>query len=751
MVAEPANPLNQIHWEHYAQLLKSLHPLIDGVAFYAPTGACLWTSGASGDAQLDQFAQTLVTQAHGKPDDLDGRMRALRNATAYGFLIWDRLGQLLVTIVIRTLKEDEPPPPALLVQLVRPLLLCLKQELSLHVSMLALSGELTARDRDLKLLAGSPQMPVDSGVDADELGRLLQQTIEHFGCTVGALIIPERAIALIRTRHGESRGAATQLVTGTHRHLMHWVQLKQQALTFNQDGDVNESLPPAKIVAAPVRHPHSRVVGFLAFYNPSDAPDFDRRQRRLMELLTQKVTAILVTHYDLATGLLVRSSLEQQVVNQLAQRAESSAAALIYMDIDQLHVVNENYGMHVGDEVITAIAQTIRRRAPIGALCARISGDRFAIFLASTNLDEAAEAADEIRMAAAELMHPHKDGTLKVTVSAGVAALPADSQQPLSHALATAEIAAKMAKSRGRNRTETFDIGDSSMLRRLGEVQIIPTLRNAIASGRFALLAQPMLPLAFTPGAVPRFEILIRLISNSGEQLPPSKFLPAAEHYQLMPAIDRWVIERTLRELSHHASLLKGRMARFSINLSSQSIADPEMAAFIESRFVATGLAPETICFELTETVASHQLERATRFMSAVRKLGSEFALDDFGSGSSSLADLHNLPVSVIKIDGTLVRSSLTQPRAEAMVGAISQLAKSMDILAVAKSVETPALQIRMESLGVAYGQGFEIGKPVPLSEVLQDLALYEFIANREHTITTETIVEANLPPPANG
>jgi EAL domain-containing protein (putative c-di-GMP-specific phosphodiesterase class I) len=241
------------------------------------------------------------------------------------------------------------------------------------------------------------------------------------------------------------------------------------------------------------------------------------------------------------------------------------------------------------------------------------------------------------------------------------------------------------------------------------------------------------------------------LIAKSGEHLPPSKFLPAAEHYQLMPAIDRWVIERTLRELSHHASLLQGRMARFSINLSSQSIADPEMAAFIESRFAATGLPPETICFELTETVASHQLERAARFMSAVRQLGCEFALDDFGSGSFSLADLHNLPVSVIKIDGTLVRNALNQPRAESMVGAISQLAKSMDILAVAKNVETSALQIRMESLGVAYGQGFEIGKPVPLSEVLQDLALYEFISKRDQTITAPILVETDLPPSANG
>lgn len=751
MVAEQAHPLSQITWEPYATLLKSLYSLIEVVTVYAPSGACLWTSGAAVEPELEAFAKTLVSQALGKPDDLDGRMRLLRNGTAYGLLLWDRMGHRQVTIVVRTIKEDEPPPPALLVQLVRPLLLCLRQELVLQSSLLALSTELTARDRDLKLLAGSAQTPADGSVDADELGRLVQHAIEHFGCTVGALIVPERGIALIRTRHGESRSAATQLVTGTHRHLMHWIQLKQQSLTFNQDGDVNESLPPAKIVAAPVRHPQTRVVGFLAFFNPADAADFERRQQRLTELLAQKVTAILITHYDLATGLLSRSALEQQVTTELARRPESSADALIYIDIDQLHVVNENYGMHVGDEVIAAIAQIIRRRAPIGALCARISGDRFAIFINGATLDEAAEAAEEIRFAASELLHPHKEGTLKVTVSAGVAALPADSQQPLSHALATAEIAAKMAKSRGRNRTEIFDSGDSSMLRRLGEVQIVPTIRGAIASGRFALLAQPMLPLAFTPGAVPRYEILIRLIAKSGEHLPPSKFLPAAEHYQLMPAIDRWVIERTLRELSHHASLLQGRMARFSINLSSQSIADPEMAAFIESRFAATGLPPETICFELTETVASHQLERAARFMSAVRQLGCEFALDDFGSGSFSLADLHNLPVSVIKIDGTLVRNALNQPRAESMVGAISQLAKSMDILAVAKNVETSALQIRMESLGVAYGQGFEIGKPLPLSEVLQDLALYEFISKRDQTITAPILVETDLPPSANG
>jgi ammonium transporter, Amt family len=242
------------------------------------------------------------------------------------------------------------------------------------------------------------------------------------------------------------------------------------------------------------------------------------------------------------------------------------------------------------------------------------------------------------------------------------------------------------------------------------------------------LYAQPILPLSIGPGE-PRFEILVRLLTDSGELVPPVKFLPAAESYQLMPEIDRWIIKHSLAELGAHAKMLQGRVARFAINLSGQSVTDPDVAGFIESQLAASGIPADILCFELTETAAVTHLERAEAFMQRIRSLGCEFALDDFGTGASSLAYLKTLPVSVLKIDGSFVRDAISNPRSDSMVKAVAQLARTMGITTVAEFVETDELRIRMVDLGVDYGQGFAIGKPMPLAEVLQDLSLYDLVA----------------------
>jgi Amt family ammonium transporter len=222
------------------------------------------------------------------------------------------------------------------------------------------------------------------------------------------------------------------------------------------------------------------------------------------------------------------------------------------------------------------------------------------------------------------------------------------------------------------------------------------------------------------------------MVSEEGELLPPDKFLSAAERYQLLPAIDRWVVKNALNSLSAHAGALAGRGLQFSINISGPSIASEDFLEFMESSIRDSGLPPESLCFELTETAAISNLTRADRLMQRLRVLGCSFALDDFGTGLSSLVYLKSLPVSVLKIDGAFVRDASANQRTEAMVRAIAQLAHTMGMETVAEFVETDELRTRMASLGVDFGQGFAIGRPVPLPEVLGDLALYEAMAAQE-------------------
>ena len=712
----------------YGQLIRMLLPRAQSIAIYGVGGQTLWASDGQDDPDLHRLAQELVASGAASPNDIDGATRHFDGANAYAFVLRDAHGLPLAAVTLLARESGDARPFSLVLGLLRPALECLQRELGMKASLGAMSRDLSTRDRDLELLLDASADKSESARDSDELARLVQAAVDHLGCAIGALIIPERSVAIVRAQRDQPKGREAEIITRTHRHLLTWAQLQRRTMIVNKISSSSEKVPPYKILSVPVKHLSHRVIGFLALFNKADGADFALRQTRLAELLARKVTSILLTNFDAATGLLSRGAFEQQVDALLAAREKPLNDAVVYLDIDQMHVINENFGMHVGDETIAKVAEVVRRRAPLGALAARISGDRFALFLPGTAAEAAGEITEDIRSSVAELTQQRNEGVLRVSLSAGVAPLPADSKHPLSHALATAEIASKAAKDHGRDRVETYDSDDATMIRRHGEVQMIATLRDALAGDRFRLYAQPILPLSAGP-AEPRFEILIRLLSESGELLPPSKFLPAAESYQLMPAIDQWVIENALSQLGAHAAALKGRVARFAINLSGQSVTDPETARTIETQIAAAGIPSDIICFELTETAAVSHLERAEAFMQRVRNLGCQFALDDFGTGASSLAYLKSLPVSVLKIDGSFVRDAITNARSESMVKAVAQLARAMGITTVAEYVETDELRMRMANLGVDYGQGFAIGKPVPLTDVLQDLSLYELVA----------------------
>ena len=541
---------------------------------------------------------------------------------------------------------------------------------------------------------------------------------------LGALVVPERNVAMCKSRTGTKPEVG--ILTATHRHLLNWSQLQRRPLLINKANTAQGGLPPYKILSVPVRHASGRVTGFLAMFRAADAEDFDLRAERLAELLARKSSAVLQNNFDSATSLLTRQAFELQVRAALTAAGDSPSCVL-YLDGDRMHVVNDNFGMHIGDEVITKIAEVLRRKPRPGALAARVAGDRFAVFLPDCKLEFAEQIADAICRQCAELSYTRGDATVQVSASIGVAELQKE-PAALAHGMASAEIACKAAKDRGRGRVEIFQDADQSIIRRHADVLIVQRLHEALEKDRFVLFAQPILPLA-EEGGEPRFELLLRMLDGDGGILPPEKFLSAAERYQMLPRIDRWVIKNALAALRPQACMLRDRAMRFSINVSGPSIADEAFLAYLESALRDSRVPPSSICFELTETAAVSNLARADRLMQRMRALGCTFALDDFGTGLSSLTYLKSLPVTTLKIDGSFVRDSANNPRTEAMVRAIAQLAHTMGMETVAEYVESDELRMRMTTLGVDYGQGFAIGRPVPLDEVLGDLALYEAMA----------------------
>lgn len=718
--------------EPYGQLIKMLMPRALSVDVFDADGTSRWSSSTMNTTNLP----ALVAEARrGEGGTEEGLFRKLDDGTpAYLFRLCDESGALL-TVVAVTARADaqDVRPWSFVHSLLRPALEILQRELAARASIGELSQSLEVRDKDLDLLVAitseSPSGAEDVVEDdTDELRWIVQRSVEHLDCLFGALVIPEKGIAICRAAPGTTAANSSEVLTRTHRHLLTWALQQGKTLVVNKvAANSDPTALPYKILSCPVRQSSSRVVGFFALFRTENMADFDHRHTRITRLLARKIATVLQANYDTATGLLTRAAFERHAEAAL-RRAASESHCVVYVDIDQLHEINENYGMHVGDAVIVRIAEQARRSGHPRAVSARISGDRFALLLPDCELENGASVARALCEGARRLHAENgAEESPEVSLSIGVAPL-RGTEAKLDHALAAAEVACKAAKDRGRGRVEVFEEADASIIRRHSDINVTVQLREALKTGRFRLDLQPILPLQ-GGHKEPHFEILLRMLADDGSTIPPEKFLSAATRYQLMPAIDRWVIEHAIALLAENAALLRQHAACFTINISGPSLAQPDFGDFVESAVRASGLPSDSFCFELTETAAVANMGRAEVFMRRLRDFGCQFALDDFGTGFSSLAYLKALPVSMLKIDGSFVRDVLIDARSQSMVRAIAQLARTMCMETVAEYVETEEIRRRVAALGVDYGQGFCLGKPQPVADVLKDLPVFAAFA----------------------
>ena len=723
-IADTPVPVVATSFDPYGQIVKMLMPRAQSIAIYDRMGLPVWFNEGLDSPELHRLLQHSLTRELEPGSHAEGFSEAVdREHCAYVFLLRDDEQQLLgaVGTVVRESGRPGSARPFEMVQsMLGPVLECLRRELVAQYSIGDLQRSLSLRDRDLELLLGATHDDPGQGDSADDLAQLVQGCVEHLGCAVGALLIPDKNIAVCRTGRGTPPREGAAVLTRAHRPLLAWTQLHRQTLTANRPSE-SAMLGPVsyKLLSCPVMHGAQRVLGLLALFKPPSAPDFDLRQVRIVELLARRVAYILLNAYDPTTGLLTRPAFEKRVQSVLEQSTGRSHC-IVYVDIDRLHVLNENLGMHVGDEVILRVADVIRRGLPPRMVAARISGDRYAVFLADTPADAAQTLAENLRDGMARLDYIVGTQAVEVTASFGVAQV-GEGRHPLAHALAAAEIACKAAKDRGRDRVEIYEDADQSIVRRYTDVTLVGTLRGALAEDRFRLEAQAIVPLN---GAAtgPKFELLLRMTDEDGQSISPERFFSAAERYQLAPSIDRWVIGRVLGTLKAHVAELTARRACFAVNISGQSLGDPDFGAFLEEALRESGLPPALLSFELTETAAVANIVRAEALMRRLREFGCDVALDDFGRGLSSLGYLKALPVTFLKIDGSLVRDVVSDERSQAMLSAIVRLAGAMGLKTVAECVESEEIRSITRSLGVEYAQGFTIGRPAPLDQVIQAL-----------------------------
>jgi diguanylate cyclase (GGDEF)-like protein len=725
------SPPADASFDPYGRLLRMLMPSLRGIVVHDGFSNLVWASDEWDLAEEPEIVKDAIANALSDAAEYPGIVRTLdADRAVYAFAIRGEQIELLgvVSLIARLSgTQSEARPIQTVRQLVQPALECLRRELTLRSKLGSRERDLDVRERDLDLMMEISSHQSAAASDTDEFGLILKTGLERMGGVLAALWVPEKNIALSLTRSGQPM--SPESLQRAQRHLTAWMQLQQRTIVMNHISKVaSDVAAPYKILACPVRNSSERVMGVLALFNPPSAPDFDLHHTRIAEVLAKRATSIIQAQYDSSTGLMTRQAFERQATALLGSTASGNAHLILYLDIDRLHVLNETFGMHVGDDVIVSVAECMAKSLPAGALSARISGDRLAAFIPNSSMDAANIVAEKIRTAAAAIVPRAGQGSFEVSVCLGVAPI-GRSANPLAHALATAEIACKAAKDRGRDRVEMFQDSDQSIIKRHTDILVIGQLRHALSHDGFRLDAQPILPLRGNYGR-PRFELLIRMLGDRGEIIPPSKFLSAAERYQLMPTIDRWVVRRACELLGEHSASVGADMARFAINLSGQSLQDSSFLGFVIDQIKTSKLPPGVLCFELTETATIGNLANAQNFMRSLQDLGCQFALDDFGTGVSSLAYLKDLSVNYLKIDGSFVRDAIANARSESMIKAIAQLAKVMCMETIAEYVETDLLRARMADLGVDYGQGFAMGKAQPLEVLLQELAIYEATVN---------------------
>lgn len=477
-----------------------------------------------------------------------------------------------------------------------------------------------------------------------------------------------------------------------------------------------------RFLAAPVPDPDGNLAGIVMSFRPMEWLEFSKIDARNAAQLSRELSQLLYMPADLITGSMGRGGMEKLVKWRLHWLEQPPNSSVLYVDIDQLHIVNDMHGLEAGDRAIAAVANALAAElANDDAVLSRLSGDRFTIFLPDTPLPQARQVASRLRHAVQAGSVVIGEEKIPLSISVGAAAL-ASGERAFDHALAGAEVACKAAKERGRNRVEVYQISDASMIRRRHDMSMVGRLRHALEQRRYQIFGQPIASL-LQPDSVHRYEMLLRILDEEGRLVLPANFMSSATRYQLLPQMDRCVVMDVLAHLRTARARPGFKPLHLCVNLSGPTISDDAFLDWMLMQLDESGVSADWLTFELTETAAVSNMEQAQLLMSKLGALGCRFALDDFGTGLSSLTHLKNLPFSSLKIDGSFIRDILHDERSQALVRAVAQLAGAMGMETVAEYVETPEVCMRLIELQVQFGQGYAIGKPRPLTGILSPTA----------------------------
>jgi len=471
-----------------------------------------------------------------------------------------------------------------------------------------------------------------------------------------------------------------------------------EAMTLVRENGENYAV---ELTVAPIKDYGDTVTGaVLVFRNVTAIRDMTNQM------------AYQATH-DSLTGLINRNEFERRLIEAIhVARNNREEHVLCYIDLDQFKVVNDTCGHRAGDELLKQLTVELHRKVRKSDTLARLGGDEFGILFLDCSLDKALQIAEVVRKAIKDFRFVWDNKAFDIGASVGVAAINA-ATGGMSEIMSAADSACFVAKDLGRNRIHVYQPDDKLLAKHRGEMQWLPRIRDALENDKFVLFYQRIMSLS-PSGQQNNIELLIRM-GDAVNSIPPMAFLPAAERYDLMPEIDRWVIKNAFKALGDFQQNHQNESYIWTINISGQSLCDDAFLDFIVEQYQYYSVNLVHVCFEITETAAVANLASASSLIITLTDQGFQFALDDFGSGLSSFNYLKNLPVDYIKIDGSFVKDIMEDPIDCAMVESINQIGHKLGLQTIAEFVEDePTLQ-KLRTLNVDFVQGRAIHEPAPL------------------------------------
>ncbi len=477
------------------------------------------------------------------------------------------------------------------------------------------------------------------------------------------------------------------------------ITLDDHSILINKNSDEI----PIQDSAAPIRDRIGNVIGsVMVFHDVS-------KETRLFRQLSYQAS------HDSLTDLINRREFENRLVTAMRslQSDPEQSHALLYLDLDQFKVVNDTFGHVAGDSLLKRIAEIIHSQIRSTDVLARLSGDEFSVLLERCNEERAMEVAESIRCAIEGFRFEWKESFASVRCSIGVVIVTSEAAD-VATVMSSADVACYSAKDKGRNQIHLYRDSDACL--RHEEMKWVSRISSAVEEDRLELFFQPIIGIGDKcVESRGHYELLLRMRDENGDLVSPNQFIPAAERYNLMSTLDRWVIHEALANLADRSSDSEARYT-LAINLSGTSLSEDRFLGDVIRELQKQKLPKGAICFEITETAAISNLSRVVHFMQSLKALGCKFSLDDFGSGLSSFTYLKNLPVDYLKIDGQFIRNVADDTVDESMVKAISEVGQAMGIETIAERVETKQVLEKLGSLGVEFAQGYYIARPASVA-----------------------------------